>query len=230
MTNRNIDIFDKKVNGRLDNEALARFNKMLKEDPGFNAEWNEYQNLIVGLKCSELKVLIDEWHPKEGSSKREKSGNINKNISRLILYYYKNQSQGSIQDKIYATYYYPDPGLPLKMGATSNSEFEVGMLKYKLDEFAPAIEIWSDISEKSDTVHYFLGQATLALQEFESTKVHWEAVDEGSVWYPKVIWYKLLMSISQNDHELTALLLKNPALLTYRNNEATQIKQTLEND
>ena len=72
----------------------------------------------------------------------------------------------STSEKIFATYFKPDIGLPLKMSTGNTYGFYEGMLDYKQENYEEAIEKWQVLLEakpKNDTLNYFLGVAYLAL-------------------------------------------------------------------
>ena len=74
-------------------------------------------------------------------------------------------NQNPSNDRIYAKYFTPDPGLPTTMSTTTNYTFFDGMVNYKQGDYKTAIAKWTPLEQKSsgnDTLQYFLGVAYLA--------------------------------------------------------------------
>ena len=68
-------------------------------------------------------------------------------------------------ERLFETYFSPDPGLPTVMGTQDNYAFYEAMVDYKRGEYTTAITKWELLLEKkpqNDTLNYFLGAALLA--------------------------------------------------------------------
>src|SRR5690606_23244373 len=67
--------------------------------------------------------------------------------------------------KLYAEFFVPDPGLPTTMSSTNNYTFFDAMVNYKQGDYKTAIKKWETLeaaNTENDTLIYFLGVAHLA--------------------------------------------------------------------
>lgn len=81
-------------------------------------------------------------------------------VGSYFMFFHKN-----FNERLYATYFKPDPGLPTVMGTSGNFAFYDAMVDYKRGEYDKAIQKWSrqQIQQSNnDTLNYFLGVAYLA--------------------------------------------------------------------
>ena len=88
-------------------------------------------------------------------------------IALLGLGYWWLMGNESKYEKMYASYYKPDPGLPTTMSVANNYQFDKGMVAYKAGDYREAADIWLGLSQSmpgNDSLFYFLGVAELALQ------------------------------------------------------------------
>lgn len=72
---------------------------------------------------------------------------------------------GNSNDRLYAKYFSPDPGLPTTMSSNNNYEFNKAMVDYKQGKYNDALSIWKAQLEhktNNDTLNYFIGSALLA--------------------------------------------------------------------
>lgn len=74
-------------------------------------------------------------------------------------------NRSPLSEQLYAEHFTPDPGLPVKMGATSHATFSDAMVAYKLGDYAEARSKWQPllaIEPGNDTLRYYLASAWLA--------------------------------------------------------------------
>lgn len=114
------------------------------------------------------------------------------------------QSTKVSADKLFASYFYADPGLPVAMSSTSDYSFYDGMVSYKEGDYKRAIEIWTDLKDKgliTDTLQYYIGVAGLNRNDVKMA-VHTLlplTENKGSEWYNKVVWYLALAYLKSNN-------------------------------
>lgn len=199
-------------NGTLSKQESLDFELQLSEDSEFKTQVEDIKTLIFGIENQSLKEQLDVFHddlvdahPKSSSA----SGffTLRKLAAAVVIllaitgYWWFNTPQ---HEKLYSTYFTPDPGLPTTMSSDSNFEFYDAMVNYKRGEYKIAIEKWESINTKNDTLNYFLGVAHLA------NKKHQNAISflEASIDNPDfpllndAYYYLSLAYLKEGDIEL----------------------------
>lgn len=122
----------------------------------------------------------------------------------LIAAVWFYQSTTLTPDKLFARYFYTDPGLPVAMSSTSEYSFYDGMVSYKEGNYDKAIEIWSRLKQDglpTDTLQYFLGVASLNKNDYTSALQYLLPLTENKTgeWHDKAIWYLALTYLKTNN-------------------------------
>jgi hypothetical protein len=123
----------------------------------------------------------------------------------------------STSEKIFATYFKPDIGLPLIMGTTNACDFYEGMLDYKQENYKVAIEKWQILLEtkpENDTLNYFLGVAHLALGNSAKSLEYLENQERfrQGIFKEDASWYAALAKIKEGKlDEARVFLQKYPS-------------------
>jgi tetratricopeptide (TPR) repeat protein len=128
-----------------------------------------------------------------------------------VTWFYRNNTPSA--EKIYARYFIPDSGLPVVMSSANDDyDFYDGMVSYKEENFARAIEIWKKVyleHPANDTLQYYMGMAYL--NSNDSSAVAYllpVAANDNSRWQPKAIWYLALAYVKTGRKEEAAIWLK----------------------
>jgi tetratricopeptide (TPR) repeat protein len=164
------------LNKNLSTQELKDFNKLLDTDEDLKSKVEDVRTILFGIEAQSLKEELDSFHKEVAKGKTTKKSTLQKirflSYSRIAVAAAIAIALGSIwffgtpqNDKLYAKYFKPDPGLPTTMSSTNNFEFYDGMVKYKHGDYAIAINKWKTLVEKkpkNDTLNYFLGVAYLA--------------------------------------------------------------------
>ena len=111
---------------------------------------------------------------------------------------------GSKEEKLFATYYQPDPGLPTVMSSTDNYEFYQAMVDYKSGEYDKAIAAWDALLQQrpgNDTLNYYIGSAWLAKEEPKKAIEFLEKVNANSRFVNDANWYLALAWMKEGDKE-----------------------------
>jgi tetratricopeptide (TPR) repeat protein len=170
-----LETIERYLNNDLNARELDDFNRLLKLDNEFEALVEDVKTMLLGIEKQTLKETLDGFHkdiPKT-TVKAPKDKKVRYlNFSKIAVATSIVIALGSIwffstskNEKLYAKYFKPDPGLPTTMGSTDNFDFYDAMAKYKHGDYNMAIEKWQVLSEKkpeNDTLNYFLGVAHLA--------------------------------------------------------------------
>lgn len=170
-----LEIIERYINGSMTSQELKDFNQLLELDNDFKVKVEDIKTMLLGIETQSLKEQLDEFH--EGIPKTVVL-NINKkkfeffNFNKIAVAAAIIIAIGSIwffntpqNEKLYAKYFTPDPGLPTVMGTSDNFEFYDAMVNYKHGDYDIAIEKWELLQVKkpdNDTINYFLGVAHLA--------------------------------------------------------------------
>jgi TolA-binding protein len=161
--------------GKLSSDDLREFELKLKNEPGFKTKVEDIKTVLAGIETQVMKEQLNVFHediemhsvtPKTES----KVHSINWKklaIAAVFLiaaggfWFYR----GNTNDRLYAEYFSPDPGLPTTMSSTDNYEFYEAMVNYKQGNYKTAISKWKTLQEarpNNDTLNYFIGVAHLA--------------------------------------------------------------------
>lgn len=159
----------------MNTRELNDFNQLLELDKDFNTKVEDVKTMLLGIENQSLKEQLDEFHKDIPKTKVKKP----KDNKVRYLYYSKFAAAAAViiaigsiwffstpqNEKLYANYFKPDPGLPTTMSSTDNFDFYDAMVKYKHGDYNIAIDRWKVLSEQNpdnDTLNYFLGVAYMA--------------------------------------------------------------------
>lgn len=70
-----------------------------------------------------------------------------------------------MEQRVFAQYFQPDPGLPVPMSAVNDPEFQDAMVAYKLEDYPEAVAKWDALLHAepgNDTLQYYIASAQLA--------------------------------------------------------------------
>jgi len=167
-----LESVERHLNNTMSKQEALDFELKLSESPEFRRQVKDIESLVLGIENQSLKERLNEFH-------KELPENHNKNysdnttakvpwgkIAAAILvflaiggfwWYHTPQNE-----RLYAEYFSPDPGLPTTMSSTSQFDFYDAMVDYKQGNYKTAIEKWEALTVENDTLDYFLGVAYLA--------------------------------------------------------------------
>lgn len=203
----------------LPNEKEA-FDFKLKQDPDWAAKLKEVELLLLGIQEEELKSTLRSLHSRMQENTQEKKAAPVRSmgmrwlaaasvliIAALATWWLagsKNQ-----QEKLFAGYYTPDPGLPTTMSVNGNYQFDKGMVAYKANEFKEALAVWSALAKtnkENDTLNYFLGITQLALKKNEEALALLKPIanDANKPFYKDACWYTGLLLIRTGSKDSAA--------------------------
>lgn len=164
---------------RYDSDAMAKEERMAFEerlkDPSFKLLVEDIRITLLGIETQVLKERMDEFHNDMIENPTVKPHSTKTSIlsfSKIALaagiiialgvFWIFS---GSSNDRLYAKYFKPDPGLPTTMSSSDNFAFYEAMVNYKQKDYQTAISKWKKLDQKTpdnDTITYFLGVANLA--------------------------------------------------------------------
>ncbi|MDN3723177.1 hypothetical protein QRD02_02190 [Aequorivita sp. SDUM287046] len=203
------ELIDDYLLDRLDSNARADFEQQMKLFPDFREMVHEQKALIVAVEEQALKREMDSFHSQIISVPEKNwlsAGWLALAASFLILISVSTWailSSGNSPQKVFATHFKPDPGLPTTMSTTSNYEFYYGMVNYKREEYNEAILRWETLyaaNPENDTVVYFLGVANLANGNARQARKYLQATQDKpeSAFYDDAQYYLALALLKED--------------------------------
>ncbi|KJD33498.1 hypothetical protein PK35_06520 [Tamlana nanhaiensis] len=174
------EIIERYIKGNMTLKELQDINQLIELDADFKTKVEEVKTFIHGIEAQALKEKLDDFHEVAINQPDETPKNNLRylNFKRIAVAAAFVIGLGSIwffsipqNEKLYAKYYKPDPGLPTTMSSTNNFEFYNAMVKYKHGDYKLAIKTWRELANKTpdnDTLNYFIGVAHLANKNVDS--------------------------------------------------------------
>lgn len=211
------------IEGKLSVDEVILFEKKLQQDQSFNVTYEEVKNLKSNIEIAFLKENMNDFHKSINNLPPKKALFLNSKTFKYVLSIaavfivglgiFWNLKPNKYQN-IYNNYYTQDPGLPTVMGERSNFQFYDGMVNYKKEEYAEALNKWTTLLQqnpKNDTLHYFIGMAYLGANQDHKAITHLENVgaNKFSAFYNEANYYKALYLIKQEKLEEAKKLLLN---------------------
>lgn len=242
--NRDIDISQKELEAieqfifqHMNVEETAAFTKKLSSDLALQHKLETIKLLLVGIQEAELEHKLDEFHDglhllkKNRIQPPTKSFSIKKWLvaaSVLVivglcsLLFLNHETK---EEKIFAAYFQPDPGLISAMGTSDNYLFDHAMVDYKVGNYDSALKTWESLlasKPENDTLNYFIGSAYLIEAKEEIAIAHFNKViaNENSFFRNDALWYtglallksnkktEALVFIEKTEHDNKAALLR----------------------
>ncbi|WEK34949.1 MAG: hypothetical protein P0Y53_20870 [Candidatus Pseudobacter hemicellulosilyticus] len=125
-------------------------------------------------------------------------------LAILLLGFWFVVLRPSANQRLYARYYQPDPGLITAMSAAGNYTFDRAMVEYKTGHYKEALKGWNQLltsTPDNDTLHYFIGVANMAIKDYSTAASHLERVVtvSNSEFYIDACWYRGLAALGSND-------------------------------
>ncbi len=204
-----LELIDAYFLGNLDSDELAEFKERKRKYPKFTQLVKEQKDLIDGIEEISLKNKLDDFHESAESSSDgnwRSRGKWALAASLLVLISVCGWAllDRNSADRVFATNFKPDPGLPTTMGAYSNYDFYYGMVNYKRKEYAEAISKWEPLyaaNAQNDTLTYFLGVANLANGNSRQAEKYLQLAkkDTGSIFSEEIRFYLALALLKKHN-------------------------------
>ncbi len=209
-----LETVERYINNTMTSEELKSFETRLQTDAAFKVQVDDIRTLLTGIESQALKEQLDDFHKAIDSNKTQNSQAKIRylNVRRLVAaaaiviavgsFWFFNQNS---PENLYAKYFTPDPGLPTTMSNQSNYEFYEAMVDYKQGKYKSAIEKWNAISQKNDTINYFIGVAHLAdKNENDAILFIEKSVQNSSFPLANDAYYYLGLAALKNGNETLA--------------------------
>jgi len=162
-------------NHTMPHDERKTFEHRLQNDAEFKTLVTDIQSFLFGIEQQALTEKMDEFHKDLTVilATTETDSKVRflhwRKIAAAVVIIVASASfwmiNGSSNERLYNSYFKPDPGLPTTMSRTDNYTFFDAMVNYKQGDYKKAISKWEVLQKKepqNDTINYFLGVAYLA--------------------------------------------------------------------
>lgn len=164
-----LETIERYYNNSMNDDERLVFEKKLQNDSEFKNQVEDIKIMLLGIETQALKEQLDIFHQDLPKAKKPKFKTSIFSHSSLAIaatlvialgvFWFLS---GPSNEKLYAKYFKPDPGLPTTMSSSDDFDFYDAMVNYKHGDYEKAIEKWQVLHEKradNDTINYFLGLA-----------------------------------------------------------------------
>ncbi|GAA4238442.1 hypothetical protein GCM10022291_28930 [Postechiella marina] len=174
------EIIERYLSGNVSLQELKDIRQLLELDDDFKTKVEDVKTILDGLETNTLKEQLDKLNSDTNNTLKETTNNSPKfiNLKTITLAIALIIALGSIfffstpkNEKLFAEYFKPAPGLPIKISNYKTSDFYNAMEKYQDGNYSMAIKKWQDLIYKNpdnDTLNYFIGVAHLANKNIDS--------------------------------------------------------------
>lgn len=212
ITEEELQEIDQYLSGQLLPSEKEAFELRLQADATWAAKFNEIKLLAVGIGEVSLREQLNSLHnnirPENKPTVVHSMAWIKKLAAAAVILIVVSTLgwfllfKKSSEEKLFATYYKPDPGLATVMGVSDNYEFERAMVDYKTGDFSAALESWNKQLQQNpgnDTLQYFIASAQMANKEQRAAIDMFDKViaNKNSVFNAEAYWYKGLVLLLQ---------------------------------
>ncbi len=198
---------------RMETEQRIAFENRIQTDSAWAYKVEEVKLLLAGIETATMKERLNSYHENLKKNQPEKGGGKIIFIQRKLTVAASVALLATISiwlfttsknkyEKIYATYYKPDPGLMSAMGVSDNYVFNKAMLNYKIGKYKAAIDEWGKLKTElpqNDTLNYFLGAAQQANGNNAAAVELLKSMttDAAKPFYKDACWYTGLALLEQ---------------------------------
>lgn len=190
ITPKDFEHIEKYLNNNLDAKEEEQFKLRLQTDTEFQSKVEEIKTILTGIETQALKEQLNLFHEdfeKDTVNTKIKNPKVHAlNWKRLLVAAVIIIAAGSFwfltgntNERLYAKYFSPDPGLPTTMSNSDNYEFYEAMVTYKQGDYHTAITKWEALQRSkpnNDTLNYFIGVAYLANENETNAILYLEKV------------------------------------------------------
>ena len=132
----------------------AGFESRMASDPTLKAKFLEFKALFGAIEEAGLRLAMDHFHEGvQDDGKERRLSTASRTVYRMAAaiavlmtlggiwyFYYPNDNE-----RLFAAYYTPDPGLPTVMGNSDNYMFYEAMVDYKQEDYGTALQKWKGL-------------------------------------------------------------------------------------
>lgn len=203
--------------GEMLTEEKHSFEIEMKDDPSLQKAVEENRIIIQAIETGGLRENLKSIHQDKFGTRRESRSliawlAIAAGIAIFVTVGIWMLDFKSAEEKIFAEYTTPDPGLPVPMSSTSNAYyFHDAMVDYKAEKFDSAIQKWSALlneDPESNVLNYYIGSSYFNLEEYDLAAPFFAeaTAQETGEFSAKAQWYLILsqLKLKETDRVLKA--------------------------
>ncbi len=205
-----LDQIERYLRNQLSLEERSSFETLLTQDENLSKALSEVKENLRILELSLMSDEIKNFHQRLPKAKQswikpwQKVAAAGLGFLLVALVYFLLRQ--TPEEKLFLSYFEPDPGLVTAMDPFSDYEFGRGMVDYKRGDFDGASKRWESLLAEgynSDTLQFYLGNSRLKLGELELALENFDAVstDSLSVFRSDAFWYQGLIHLKNGDRE-----------------------------
>lgn len=225
------------VLGRLGEAERLRFEQDLATDAGLRAELALQREHILAVEMAGVERRLKELGAKPAGLRIHAVNpgrhwlKVAAMVAVLVAGAVWWSTRPPANQRLFAEYHRPDPGLPVPMSATRDPQFQDAMVAYKLGDHAEAVAKWSTLLQTdpgNDTLRFYIAGAELAQGHAAAAipLLQGLADDSVSTFRAKARWYLFLAYLHEDrTAELRAMDMGRDPVYGER---ARQVEQRLE--
>lgn len=215
ISQQELETFEQFISKQMNVEEKAAFTKKLGSDIALQHKLQTVKLLLVGIKEAALEKKLEEFHNDLTCLKKNRIQTSTKNFtlkrwwiaaSVLViigLSWLLFLNRDTTEEKLFASYFQPEPGLISPMSVSDNYLFHRAMVDYKVGDYDAALKTWENLlasKPENDTLNYFVGSAYLMKEKEEMAIAHFEKViaKENSAFKNDALWYTGLALLKLN--------------------------------
>lgn len=209
--------FEKVLLNQMNSKELASFHNKLNGNPELKHQFETFKELFLAVEEEGLRNSLNTFH--NNLMEKHDMTEVKKNkfywyqiaagIAMLISLSIWFFNKPSANEKLFETYYNPDPGLPTVMGSSDNYRFYEAMVDYKQGNYHVAIKKWEEqllAKPGNDTLSYFLGSAHLANGNNKKALAYFnKTLNSKESVFSRDAHYYLALGQLQNDNAKEAI-------------------------
>ena len=188
-----LETVERFYNGTMAQQERVAFKEKIEKDIAFKTLVEDIRISVLGIETQALKEQLEDFHKEIPEHNLSDNPDVKMRLlsfSKLaiaaviilalgLFWFYSSPSN----ERLYAKYFTPDPGLPTTMSSSNNFMFYDAMVNYKQGDYSTAISKWRKLEQKTpnnDTLNYFLGVAHLANKNVEKAVAYLDRTTSNS--------------------------------------------------
>ncbi len=206
------ETFERYLMDNMNKEETDGFINKLEADADFKKAFQDFKQMFLVVEEEALREELNIFHKDvpqlDSTHKKTNKTRFYLIAASITIFVFIGGSlffnKQTPTDKLFATYFSPDPGLPTVMGNSNNYKFYEAMVDYKQANYKTAIEKWEPLlleKPKNDTLNYFLGSAYLAEANFDKAIAFLNVTTQNSnsILLQDAYYYLGLSYLKQNN-------------------------------
>ncbi len=181
--------FDSYLSGKLSFEEEQKFTEQLENDPDLAAYFEEFRQAIDFVSAlgagSDMKEIILEEKAKKISIRKWVGYSVAATVIAILTFtFVGQQNEIDLMDE----YFQPYRDVISRRGTQAPTG--QAMFSYNRSDYEKAIEQFSNLEQKTDTVRLYRGISLLAQKQYDSALEDFRNIGPTSEFYLQKLWYQ----------------------------------------